>query len=414
MEDEKKKKRNKKKKNKQNKTADDNAAVGNGQNDHNHEQVPALSDVENVDEHRPHPNGIETSSLVEAEKQKWLQREVILKDTIRQLQNENILLSQKKDALKETIKQLQDENEKFSKKEATLEDTVSQLRSTNDSFMQEKATFEETIEQLKIDNESHKQKEYGLELKIIHLQGEKDSWLQNENTVTDAIARQNVDLTRLQMQVVELEECRNGLLKENQQLVEKISGRHSQIQNLETSVSSTNLSDELRKSASEIEDLNSQIEAASQLIEKLITENSDLVEKVNELYIKLEQQNKAAGHVSDIGNGPVAGNPEIASIADPVHKSNERAVLGHNLELLEPEADSVVRYLPDVDSGEIVQIPLDDNEAVDLESQVVESNDNDSVPLSDAPLVGAPFRLISFVAKYVSGADLVTKNDSRP
>lgn len=29
------------------------------------------------------------------------------------------------------------------------------------------------------------------------------------------------------------------------------------------------------------------------------------------------------------------------------------------------------------------------------------------VPFTDAPLIGAPFRLISFIAKYVSGADLV-------
>lgn len=64
------------------------------------------------------------------------------------------------------------------------------------------------------------------------------------------------------------------------------------------------------------------------------------------------------------------------------------------------------------DPGEIVQIPLDDNEVHDLESQVAETNTKDDVPLTDAPLIGAPFRLISFVTKYVSGADLVTDSSS--
>lgn len=62
-------------------------------------------------------------------------------------------------------------------------------------------------------------------------------------------------------------------------------------------------------------------------------------------------------------------------------------------------------------SGEIVQIPLDENEAqdLDLEAQASSSTNegDESVPLTDAPMTGAPFRLISFVAKYVSGADLV-------
>ena len=66
------------------------------------------------------------------------------------------------------------------------------------------------------------------------------------------------------------------------------------------------------------------------------------------------------------------------------------------------------------DSGEIVQIPLDENEARELELQAAENDRNTTVPLTDAPLIGAPFRLISFVAKYVSGADLVGKSSTNP
>lgn len=62
------------------------------------------------------------------------------------------------------------------------------------------------------------------------------------------------------------------------------------------------------------------------------------------------------------------------------------------------------------DSGEIVQIPLDDNEVRSPQLQAAQNVENDEVPITDAPLIGAPFRLISFVANYVSGADLVSQS----
>lgn len=65
----------------------------------------------------------------------------------------------------------------------------------------------------------------------------------------------------------------------------------------------------------------------------------------------------------------------------------------------------------EIESDEIVQIPLDENEvqSADLEPANVDQEEEE-VPLSNAPLIGAPFRLISFFARYVSGADLVNKN----
>ena len=46
---------------------------------------------------------------------------------------------------------------------------------------------------------------------------------------------------------MEVEEFRNNLLQENQRLMEIISGLQSQIQNLESGMSSTSTSDELKK-----------------------------------------------------------------------------------------------------------------------------------------------------------------------
>uniref|UniRef100_A0A2P2M309 Uncharacterized protein n=1 Tax=Rhizophora mucronata TaxID=61149 RepID=A0A2P2M309_RHIMU len=111
MEDEKKKKnkKNKRRKNTQHKTAGENANAtvvnGNGMNEHEHDgdQVSELIEVQNgalqqhaaVDLNAHHrQNGAQSNSfspgnLAEDEKQKWLQREAVLKKTIQQLQVEN-------------------------------------------------------------------------------------------------------------------------------------------------------------------------------------------------------------------------------------------------------------------------------------------------------------------------------------
>jgi hypothetical protein len=55
--------------------------------------------------------------------------------------------------------------------------------------------------------------------------------------------------------------------------------------------------------------------------------------------------------------------------------------------------------------------PLQD---VEINEEVACSNERtEAVPLSDAPLIGAPFRLFSFMAKYVAGSDLVNQTSSK-
>ncbi|KAL9337108.1 hypothetical protein Peur_071596 [Populus x canadensis] len=432
-------------------------------------------DVEDFNTHKDKPNGVapQSSILAEAEKQWRLQREAALQDTIKHLQNETDSLIktqatfeetikqlqdesdshiQKEVTFEETIKQLQDENDSHIQKEASLEETINQLRSVNNSCVKKEATFEDTIKQLKTENDLHMQKEAGLEMKIMQLQrekdfwllkeagleeklnllldekaalglklasleekigqldSEKDSWAVSENTTKEIVGRMNIDITSLRMQVVELEYSRNSLVKENQQLKESVSVLKLQLQNVETqqSISSANTS-ELGKNDAEKEDLNSQIEAACALVDKLITENAELVEKVNELYIKLDQQKAAASLSSSAGSDVILRNSELANGTPPMSESSESA-LGLKSESL--DADPPAAVLPqssEPDAEEIVQIPLDDNEVPDVEMQ---AEDKSGVPLTDAPLIGAPFRLISFVAKYVSGADLVSKDDS--
>ncbi|GMY25733.1 golgin subfamily A member 2 isoform X2 [Fagus crenata] len=473
MEDEKKKKRNKKKKNKQNKATEDVAAgepdssldqnnhESNGQDDHIHGQVQVSETVHahnvdvpnvNMDLNGHLLNGTGESSIsVEAEKQQWLEREATLEESIKQLQSEKDLHLKKEGSLEEIVKVSQNENELHMKKETILEETIKHLQNENNSYEQKEAGQEMIILQLQNEKDSLLKKEAGLEEKISqlldekanlsskgasleekvkHLEIENEFWISNENSTKETIANLNGDVAKLQAQVMELEEFRNNLLQENQRLMEITSGLQSQIQNLERSISSTSSSDELKKRASEIEDLNSQMEAACALIEKLITENAELVEKVNELYVELDRQSPTAGLPSATGSDQMVETAETASVANPLSESNENlSVTGKKLESVEivpiqvetigaddvdVEQDSVIpNALISEEPGEIVQISLDENEIRDFGMQAGNDDEKTPVQFSDAPLIGAPFRLISFVATYVSGGDLVNKNSSR-
>eukprot|EP00261_Vitis_vinifera_P036043 XP_019077286.1 PREDICTED: flagellar attachment zone protein 1 isoform X2 [Vitis vinifera] len=507
MEDEKKKKKNKKKKNKQHK-ASEGPAVGVGEEiaslDENHLSTQthgnqeSIADVqnrdvqkENVDLNGHCANGTDSSILVEAEKQKWLQREASLQERIKQLENDKELHTQKESILAEADKK------QWLKREATLEERIKQLQDENDLHMQKEAGLEMRIVQLQTEKHSWIQKEATLEGKIQQLLDENSTLSVKWNSSREIISSLNDENRKLQGQVMELEEFRINILQENQLLKEKVSSLQLQIKELEESVSSAHASTEITKHASKHVDLNPQTEAATVLIEKLTSENADLVEKVNELYIELDQLRVAAGLSSAIGLDKKIGALQNSNVADhmseptdnssassermesveavPIHgQSSQEAVPMHDensqeavpihdqrsleavpmldessqeavpihdqrsieavpindkspLEAVPMNDERISADIEDVeqtavipnssetdDSGEIVQIPLDENEARELELQAAENDRNTTVPITDAPLIGAPFRFISFVAKYVSGADLVGKSSTNP
>lgn len=150
---------------------------------------------------------------------------------------------------------------------------------------------------------------------------------------------------------------------------------------------------------------------------------------MTELCVQLEQRSAKVEHsgVTEPGgineftkpvglNIPVPESTETASGSAPEFNSSEEdtSVKDSGKSI---DAKRVVRVMSNSslvsdDTGEIVQIPLDDNEVQDSDSHDDDSNVENDVPITDAPLIGAPFRLISFVAKYVSGADLVEQTSS--
>ncbi|PPR85814.1 hypothetical protein GOBAR_AA34868 [Gossypium barbadense] len=415
MEEEKKKKRNKKKKNKQGKATEEdvdqiqNNNVSNGQSSGN-----ALD----LDTHQP--NGALPSSAEEMikelqkENELHVQKEALLEETINRLRNEFDSLLKKEASLEATIQQLQYERESHVQKVAGLGINIVGLQNEKEFWFQEKASLEEKISQLRDEKAGLHLKGATLEENVRQLEKEKESWIMTQLVIRlcGVINQSDICLTiSLFSIVVELEESRNKLLQENQQLNENISSMQLHIQNLERNSTSNSQSEDVEKQASGNEDLKSQIEAANVFVDKLMMENAELVEKVNVLYAMLEQQSKAAEHSKviettnsvprSLENGSILVPKLDSLVASPITNGK---IEGENVD--GQPAAPLPHNVESEDSGEIVQIPLDDTDVRDLESQATGTEEN-AVPLTDAPLIGAPFRLISFVARYVSGADLV-------
>lgn len=419
-----KKKRNKKKNNKQKKTTEDAVASGSDQTSSQQEgnDAPDLSHLAQSNEsqslHESHFNGIsefpientdnlgtgsDGSALETKEKKDWIKEEA---------------------RLKVMIKELQLEIESRIQKEAELELKLSILQEEKDVSHQKEINFEEKISQLVQEKDTLQMQETKLLENVNLLEREKALWFQEEDSIKQKIAALNDDNTRMRVQVMESDECSKQLSLEKQQLMENMSILQSQIEDLEKSSASTHPSTDITNDTSKIDDLNSQIEAAFQLIEKLITENADLVEKMNELYMELGHWQAKDRDFSISMPNSLTVNPYDTASHPESEPSNEIAISNENAnnssdKVLTEEEErlmsdtAVYQKFPETTmSGEIVQIPLNEHEVQDLEGQEsMDEKTDDGVPLSDSPLIGAPYRLISFMAKYVSGADLV-RDDS--
>ncbi|EYU42047.1 hypothetical protein MIMGU_mgv1a024966mg [Erythranthe guttata] len=164
---------------------------------------------------------------------------------------------------------------------------------------------------------------------------------------------------------------------------------------------------------SEDGEVNYHIEDAREPVGESVAQNAELVDKVNELlYAELDQRGVAKEHFSsatsvplaftDIDNGSAALEPDLAVGAEASKRNLELVNVSHS--------PGLANSSEIIEADEIVQIPLNEKE---IKEPVLENDDKEGVGLTDAPLIGAPFRLISFFARYVTGADLVDKNTAK-
>ncbi|KAG0481683.1 hypothetical protein HPP92_012541 [Vanilla planifolia] len=140
--------------------------------------------------------------------------------------------------------------------------------------------------------------------------------------------------------------------------------------------------------------------------------------KVTDIHIEPFQPAVGDGNptgISSVNESMLLISATPANYEEGVHESSERISEGFSVTngiedfgSLEQLQQIQLLGLDDSRiSEDVVSVPLDD---IIQQVQPHKGNmqaGNDAVPLSDAPLIGAPFRLISFVARYVSGADLV-------
>ncbi|XP_058110730.1 uncharacterized protein LOC131253653 isoform X4 [Magnolia sinica] len=433
MEEEKRRKKNKKKRGKQSKVTD--VAFANG------ETAPAQNHhAQNSDNACIQNAGVSESDVEVNSHKTDDSRSVVLEEEIRQLEAEKHSWIRREKCLEEDINQVMLDKHSWILKEASLEEKIRLLQVEKDSCMQKEVNLEEKIRQLQDERDSWLQMEASLEEKIKHLESGNDSWVLKENSNKEMIARLNKVNIGLQAQVKELEESRNSLLQENQQLVESASFLEARIQYLERDVSFPASTAETTKQDPKDEDASSLVEAASAMVEKLVAENAELVEKVNELYIELDRRGGTVDRSSTTaGFNPAQLTSETTFAPDSLLQYSEKmpasigrvespasvqtvdgSIVVDNAELESTAGTSTWKEgllePPEISEiSEIVQIPLEENEIheVEVESpRAAEVGDDAAVPLTDAPLIGAPFRLISFMARYVSGADLVNNKNS--
>lgn len=386
------------------------------QNEHEHISKEASLGETNIG--LPHDNGVENQkedSLDEKIKQEGneihLQRETSLESKLLQLEKERDSWLLTQDGLNEKIKELQEENELRSHKEASLEWKLLQLEKEIDDGLHKQADLEEKFNHLVERTESLSSKESRLEEKVKQLEMERDSWLKKENSIKETAANLDGNFNKLQKQVMDLEESRKYLLNEKQRLGVTISSLQFQIQTLEERVASTVSSIEMRK--------------------------------VNDPNIKPDPQDLVNYHfqgavsASTVEISQQFGNLDITSkLSDTTSAYTDRIDISKDI-LIQDEKNNSFPKSSENDSQQVKTIESFEDVAIQSEgedhknihtngnivisdpsypndtgkiAQISLHEEKTDIPISDSPLIGAPFRVVSFFARYVSGADLVNKS----
>ncbi|CAL9134404.1 uncharacterized protein LOC135626937 isoform X2 [Musa acuminata AAA Group] len=323
-----------------------------------------------------------------------------------------------------------DKNKIYEENFAKLQEQVRELEYEKALWFQKQANLEEKIKVLQEEVDLCAQKEAFVEEKLKNVESFKDSLVLTEISLKERIARVEEASTALDTQVKELQGLRNTFFEENQQLMEKVTGLEQKIQSIEERAPShENLTETMTK-LPEDDFSAQQTEASSALFGDQTSGSTELSEKVNEPYIVPE---KHGGHPSGTDLNRVemldrASSPshyvsdfreKIKDSGETVHPSVQlQENFGANNGINDLDSETVNRPGPppsdEPRGSEPATVPFDEIQIHKEDLTGVKNNEiAEAVPLSDAPLIGAPFRLISFMAKYVSGADLVKQNSSR-
>ncbi|KAF8728585.1 hypothetical protein HU200_017850 [Digitaria exilis] len=318
------------------------------------------------------------------------------------------LYEAKLDKLHETIKLLEEEKSLWLQKVSTMESELEKLHSKVGFHAQNEVLLEEKLNSLQIGYDMLIKKEEVLGNKVKCIDDINDTLTHQEALLKERLSELEETNKTLAAQVKVLEEASNNTSEENRMLVTEVDELDSRLQALE---------------------------ARAALSETLITEKVKVVVSDNKVIDQMDFTS-AVLHQHTIGltegNEPIAGGG-LSSLVEitPDNSYGQINSIPSNAYASNHPEETLIQ-LPQIDTGnsiaqahidvnerrfdgsgtseEIVPVPLDDIQIhEDDPRQPGADVEIDEVPFSDAPIIGAPFRLISFVARYVSGADLVNQ-----
>lgn len=310
----------------------------------------------------------------------------------------------KLDKLHETIKQLENEKSLWLQKVITMEGELEKLHNEVGCHAQNEVLLEEKLNSLQSGYDVLIKKEEIVDNKVRCIDNINDTLTHQESLLKERLSGLEETNKSLLVQVKVLEEASNNTSEENQMLVKKLYELDSRLQVLEAK-------------AAPSEALMIEKFPDNKVMDQVHFANSPLQQQTidfsegNKLFaqtglsspVKLNPDNSYR-QIYDIPSNDYASNyTEETSIQLPEIGTSNTIVQGH-VDVNEHQFDGPRTI------EEIVPVPLDEIQIhEDVPGQPGAADEIDEVPFSDAPIIGAPFRLISFVARYVSGADLVNQ-----
>ncbi|KAE8806070.1 golgin subfamily A member 4 [Hordeum vulgare] len=398
------------------------SSVGEGTQYQNHEQTPhANQNVANVDEtispsvgevipcdenHEPTmtQENHKVSNTVYAD-----QRSIGMSDSTVELDKDR-LYEAKLDKLHDTIKQLEDEKGLWLQKMNKMESEIEKLHNKVGYHAQNEVILEEKLNNLQNGHDMLVKKEEVLDNKVKCVEDVNGVLTHQETFLKERLSGLEETNKALQEQVKVLDEASKGTVEENQQLLVSVDELESRLQTLEAKIALTEAS--ITKEVPKNEVMN-QTDLAGSFLHKQTAGFMTVISKGNELTADrglnsslVVTSDNIYSHVSNIPVGAYASDHADETSA---HFPEATSSNGAGQSLM--NANARQGFDEPRMSGEIVPVPLDDILIHEDDPQPAGSDVEtaEEVPFTDAPIVGAPFRLISFVARYVSGADLVNQ-----
>lgn len=274
-----------------------------------------------------------------------------------------------------------------------LQEQINKLEAEKNIWSKKEGTLEERIKHLQDEVCSCAQRELSLEVKIGDLQSINAMLTLREDGLEERIKKvEEMNLSFALEEVMELKESRDSLAQVNEHLTERISALESCIQHLDMV----------------LEEIKSHQKAAEVSAKPDIL-NEEQPEKVSEIHVEPLQHSEipdseaTVKHSSELQEKFLDSQITAKALQSlSVNGSDDFGSLNQlqQIQLLGLDDSRI--------SEDVVSVPLDDI-IQELQPAEAKPDIEPTVPISDAPLIGAPFRLISFVTRYVSGADLVDR-----